>query len=1147
MGRRIREDFGAGISSSSSQGAGRGLGVTAPIFLGAHLTAAGLGALSGRHPRVIGVGRRFLLLFNIMNQRLTPSDLMRAKRPYLYSDSTRTDAYRLSRSELSHHLDTLTDRNQHKDFENFARRLCEREICPNLRQQTGPEGGGDGKVDTETYPVDEKIAERWFVGNRSDGQGKWGFAFSTKKDWANKVRSDVKGIVEQDRSYEKIFFATSRPTRAKDRLRVEDELRIAYGIIITIFDREWILDRVFSHDHKDLAFEALAAGAHDPNSVHLGPNDFRNQQALTEVEKTLSRMGDTLPDHTQAVSDTYEAATLSRQLERPRYETEGRFQRAIDFAKKYGATYQQLRAIYQFAWTRFWWFDDVEAALELYEQVEEIAFASGHAEHISKVCNLHQLLVGQVLVGLQNPNILKFPERSSRLKAKLVELADDKARPNNALYAEALLWLFKLNEKALEGNRDNFDDIWIGLSSVIDRAAGLGEFPAEMIDSMVELLSPLAHDSEEFDKLVEKLAEFMAERSKELKAAAIYLSQGERKLEAEKPIESIKFLGRSVVNFMKEESREEQGHALYCLATGYRGAGLLWAARGAAMAAIVQVCAQAEQDGEIPVETVPTFTLFTMIALQLGHVLDFLSGIQFLHAALNVLPLDDSSRERLSKKIIEFDQLLSCLFSTAYAEDIRRLTELPDILETMQLFTARMVLLYRLGHLDILKADGSIPEGTADSDIHDMMAMIAAQPASRELPKHIVLLGQETKIDSRVMGINFLVVAEGSRNGLLLAEAHISFIEAFLSTLLNSEAFPHREAVQVEIVIADSSTAADIEYTAAGGKFTVTLPASWGPSEVGNQAELNGHLVEFATHVLANSIILSDHEKVLEQLLGIERAFDRAVLFCRTGMSRNRALGSDVGRIDDWRHLVKKTYAYKADAPEITPEELPGRPADENASVGFGELNSHRDLSVSSIINQQLWDKAGWQGMMYGMTDPGHPPLLGLIFRSAEMADAIFEEWQDRFGRDDANDEIRICIVKGIDSKNPYYYRGSISRDINTIAKYNVKRLVSAARMTTMTVNDHKNLELFQRELAIVGCYFLLPAIFDDDGRPRLLPERAILKRKLSVREAWQIGRHDLDSMAITPEDEVIIPAGQEAPPVLELFKWRREMESRRR
>ncbi|WP_448116168.1 hypothetical protein [Mesorhizobium amorphae] len=1045
-------------------------------------------------------------------------------------------------------MDTLTDRNQHKDFENFSRRLCEREICPNLRPQTGPEGGGDGKVDTETYPVDSKIAERWFVGDRSEGSGKWSFAFSSKKDWANKVRSDVEGIAGTKRGYEKVFFVTSRPTRSKDRLRVEDELRGAYGIPVTILDREWILDRIFSHGHKDLAFECLAAGEHNPTSVKLGPNDFKNQQALAEIEERLARMGNTQPDYTQAVSDTFEAATYSRRLERPRFETEGRFQRAIEFAKKYGASYQQLRAIYELAWTRFWWFDDVDAAQELYEQVEEIAFATGHAQHISKVCNLHQLLVGQVLPGLQDSTSLKLPERSARLGAKLLALADDKARPNNALYAEALLWLFRLNESALEGNREDFDDIWAGLSSIIDRAAGMGEFPAEMLDSVVEVLSPLAPDNTEFDALVEKLAEFMAERSKELKAARIYLSQGELKLDAEKPIEGIKFLGRSVVNFMKEESREEQARALYCLAVGYRGAGLLWAARGAAMGAITQVCAQAELDGEIPVEAVPTFSLFAMIALELGHVTDFLSGIQFLHAANNVLPLDDASRERLSAKIIEFDHLLSCLLSVVAINDLKRLTEFPDVLEALHLFSARMVLLYRLGYLDILRSDGSIPAGTQDCDIHDMMSMIAAQPASRDLPKHVVLLdGDLTKIETRIMGINFQVLAQGDRNGFLLAEAHISFLEAFLSTLLNSGAFPHREDLQVEITQSGSSTKAEVEFSAIRGKLSVTLPASWDPSEVNNHAELNEHLVDFGIQVLGNCIVLQAHEKVLKQLLGIERAFERATLFCRTGMSRNRALGSVVGQIADWRHLVKQAYALKDDAPEIEPKNLSEQEGDENADIDLDELNSHRDFAVSSIINQPLWDKARWQGMMYGYAGPGKPPLLGLIFSHAEMAIAIFEEWQRRFGHNDANDEIRVSIIKGIDRKNPYYYRSCISREMDAIAKDDIRRFMSVARMTTMTASDHNNLEAFLRGFSAFGCYFLLPAILDDEGKPEFLLDRAILKRKLVVRDAWGIGRHDVDSVAVTPKDDVIIPDDEKSPPVHELFEWRQEMESRQK
>ncbi len=77
--------------------------------------------------------------------------------------------------------------------------------------------------------------------------------------------------------------------------------------------------------------------------------------------------------------------------------------------------------------------------------------------------------------------------------------------------------------------------------------------------------------------------------------------------------------------------------------------------------------------------------------------------------------------------------------------------------------------------------------------------------------------------------------------------------------------------------------------------------------------------------------------------------------------------------------------------------------------------------------------------MVYGYIRATEPPLLGLIFSNAEMANNIFQEWQDRFGSEDANDEIRISIIKGIDKENPYYYRGCICRDMDASAHNDAK------------------------------------------------------------------------------------------------------------
>src|SRR5258706_14493727 len=93
-----------------------------------------------------------------------PSEYMRARRPELFSDSTEINTPNLTHDVFEYHLDTLTNRKQETVFEHFCRRLAEKELCPNLIPQTGPTGGGDSKVETETYPHAEGIALRWYHG-----------------------------------------------------------------------------------------------------------------------------------------------------------------------------------------------------------------------------------------------------------------------------------------------------------------------------------------------------------------------------------------------------------------------------------------------------------------------------------------------------------------------------------------------------------------------------------------------------------------------------------------------------------------------------------------------------------------------------------------------------------------------------------------------------------------------------------------------------------------------------------------------------------------------------------------------------------------------------------------------------------------------
>lgn len=218
----------------------------------------------------------------------SPREFLRARRPEKFSDSFVEERQTLDRSMLEYHLGTITSRKQEYRFERFARHLAEREICPNLLPQTGPTGGGDSKVDSETYPVADDLSLGWYMGiGREAASKRWAFAFSAKEKWRGKARSDVAKLVETGRGYRKAFFVSNQFIRDKTRAEMEDELREEHGLDMRILDRTWILDKVFGNGHEALAIEELELTTSTRKVVQKGPLDVQRARELEELEERI--------------------------------------------------------------------------------------------------------------------------------------------------------------------------------------------------------------------------------------------------------------------------------------------------------------------------------------------------------------------------------------------------------------------------------------------------------------------------------------------------------------------------------------------------------------------------------------------------------------------------------------------------------------------------------------------------------------------------------------------------------------------------------------------------------------------------------------------------------------------------------------------
>jgi hypothetical protein len=574
---------------------------------------------------------------------VSPSKFMRELRPEYYSDTRTRTSYQLSASALEYHLDSITSRNQTHEFEIFCRKLCERTICPSLRPQTGPDGGGDSKADTETYPVAEEISELTYVGAANGGRERWAFAFSAKASWIDKVRKDVKGLAETGRAYDKIIFVTSRFAKAKDRARIEDELSKEYRIPVTIHDRSWIVKEVVENDRADLAFNYLKVGESVADDLRLGPTDYRRSQYLVDTERMIEDPEAFNGMEHQLAAEALVAAKLSRGLERPRIETDGRFARAIRLADAHGTYRQKLEARYEQIWTAFWWFDDFRFLNESYDGLETRALQSNDAKNLEFLCNLNQLLVNAVVHHHMTREQCRLNERTLNLKRALETIAQDLDRPNNSLEAQTALLRIELNRAMMAHERDALPTIWRGFTAVLEKARGLGEFEADKLVSFIEVAGQFSGNDPTYNDLVEKLAEFVGIRKSEGEGALVLLKRAQ-KLDFSDQFDMIRWLGKAAIGLTKREYAEHLIDAVQLLTLAYRSAGLPWAARSSCIFAAASIIIEGEKSSTLPVSVIPTIKIWAWIALELCHLPDFLFAIQLMNGFVVGLPLTDESK-----------------------------------------------------------------------------------------------------------------------------------------------------------------------------------------------------------------------------------------------------------------------------------------------------------------------------------------------------------------------------------------------------------------------------------------------------------------------------------------------------------------------
>ncbi|PLT23550.1 hypothetical protein, partial [Psychrobacter sp. MES7-P7E] len=508
----------------------------------------------------------------------TPKQFLKNRRPEQFSSSEKMISSQLDRVHLETYLSNLNAKSKELAFETFVKEICQKTICPNLLEQTGPVAGGDGKTDTQTFPVSEQNKLLWYVGVNSNANNeRWAFAVSTQKSWKTKCKKDVEKIVETNRGYTKVFCITNQLAKADQRSKLEDELSNQYSIQVCILDINWLLDETYKNKLEYIAIDTLQVPTNFKREIILSPEDYGKKQRLEKL--TFQINSDINPNEItfNQVNIFLDIAELSKQLENPVFETQGLYDRAVKIAQRYGTTNQIFYAYYNYARASYYWHEDFKSFesnfKSAYETITESSNSILWADFVT-------LLVIQISHRYRHEGqgTYAVDNVTNNTVSQLNEIILDKSRPSNALQAEIALTQLQLILNF--DSKDKMEEIFQRIQKVCQQGEYLIGFSFENIYGYIDQLDDIFHTYPNYQALQDYLTEQSIKRNGDLKTSKIALERGIKQAERGNYYRAIQLIGKTLVGLNKEEALEEMTYANMALSDIYSQVDLHWAARG---------------------------------------------------------------------------------------------------------------------------------------------------------------------------------------------------------------------------------------------------------------------------------------------------------------------------------------------------------------------------------------------------------------------------------------------------------------------------------------------------------------------------------------------------------------------------------------
>lgn len=1070
----------------------------------------------------------------------TPSQFYRLRRPEYFSDSFKSYEVKLPKEHLSFELSQISTNQKQDGFETLCRRLSEIFIAPNLIPQVGPTGGGDGKTDFETYPVSQIISDRWFVPeNGWKSNENWAFAISAKEDWKNKAKSDISKIIGTGRGYTRVYFITNQKPSSKKKKDAQDEFNKEFKIEVIILDGEWIIEKIYSSDLINLVVDSLnLSDVYKKEKIDVGERDTYRLKQLEKLEESINNPNRHLEQDYQLVEDAIESAILTRMLEKPKDEVVGKFDRALRFGNKLNNTQQLLRIHYQRAWTFINWYDDYSNFIAEYNSFKVYLQKETTVTGIELCFNLINLLRG--VLGSKNADKQKitidFAKEEKELRETLDVCIKNTTKPSTSIIAKTYKSFLNIFAK-LTDKSDVSPELKL-LKQTFEESQHHLEYPFESFKKIVEIFGEILPDNKDYDDLIDSLAGILETRASELASGQTFLKRGYQKLDKGYHKESVIYFGKAVLKLAKEESQDGFYFSLLGLYQAYSDSGLYWAAYNSLIAAMSISIKEWYNGGVITKRFYNCVKEAIKIELFIGRVPLLLNWHELYQVIARQFEANESDESEIPTPQLVDGCLSVRLINTPY-EKWNKLLLLPDLLEKETLWLSQDTCLFMLGYLELLPPDylnGEVKKETFD----DYYGLVANQPFKEQMVYETNFLDDSTlELNSIILGTKFCVSFARDKYLMFFAEMTLAYFESFLATSY-SDVFPSTEIITIQIKDTSSSELYKIINDVSSSDIQLLI--NFEKIKESTRKNISNILLELTSLIIGRNFVMKDAKGYLETLFKKEELHERQSLIFEHHKFITNILGENPKIfLEDWyAGKTLKEFPFKRDENPVFKYE---KKLSESGNVPHDIKDTkHNQRKVFSIIDTHLWDKAHWTG--FGFLASREINLgIFLAFENGDIGKQIFENWIKQFGKEDKNEEIKISIVKGVNKSHPTWYRVQVSKNISKTDFQNGDIFVSAARFHEMNAESPTNLNNLINGYNYFKKFWLFPAKYKPDGGIEPYLETGILKTSLTIRNAWEIGEQDFDSVVIKKEDDPIIPKDITDAPVIKLLKRKRSEE----